>query len=84
VIVVTLVRAGSVRHRKPLVLGGHERSRPVYQNRRSHSIHRYDLGRRSSVAPGSSPSSGTHGRPYLPTRTGRAAERAPEAYFLTR
>jgi hypothetical protein len=29
VIVVTLVRAGSVRHRKPLVLGGHERSRPA-------------------------------------------------------
>jgi hypothetical protein len=34
VIVVTLVRAGSVRHRKPLVLGGHERSRPANQNRR--------------------------------------------------
>jgi hypothetical protein len=28
VIVVALVRAGSVRHRKPLVLGGHQRSRP--------------------------------------------------------
>jgi hypothetical protein len=36
-IVVALVRAGSVRHRKPLVLGGHERSRPANQNRRSHA-----------------------------------------------
>jgi hypothetical protein len=56
VIAVTLVRAESVRHRKPLVLGGHERSRPANQNRRSHAIHRHDLGRRSSVAPGSNPS----------------------------
>jgi hypothetical protein len=38
-----------VQHRKPLVLGGHERSRPANQNRRSHSIHRNDLRRRNSM-----------------------------------
>ena len=62
VIVVALVRAGSVQHRKPLVIGGHERSRPANQNRRSHSIHRNDLRRQNSMGPGSSPSSGTPNR----------------------
>jgi hypothetical protein len=32
---VTLVRAGSVRHREPLVLGGHQRSRLASKHRRS-------------------------------------------------
>jgi hypothetical protein len=40
---VTRVRAGSARHREPLVLGGHQRSRPASENRRSLGIHRYDL-----------------------------------------
>jgi hypothetical protein len=53
---VTPVRTGSVRHRKPLVLCGHERSRPASQNRRSQSAHRYDLGRRGGLASGSNPS----------------------------
>jgi hypothetical protein len=53
---VTLVRTGSVRHRKPLVLCGHERSRRASQNRRSQSAHRYDLGRRGGLASGSNPS----------------------------
>jgi hypothetical protein len=74
VIVVALVRTGSVRHREPLVLGGHERSRPAYKNRRSHSIHRYDLGRRSSMGPGSSPSSGTR---YYPPADGPAMDGGP-------
>jgi Transposase domain (DUF772) len=56
---VALVLAGSVRHRKPLVLGGHKRSRSASQNRRSYSIHRSDLGRPSSMGPSSNPTSGT-------------------------
>jgi hypothetical protein len=67
VIVVALVRAGSVQHRKPLVIGGHERSRPANQNRRSHCIHRNDLRRQNSMGPGSSPSSsGRDQRPHPP------------------
>ena len=54
---MALVRAGSARHREPLVIGGRERSRPANQNRRSHGIHRHDLGRRSSLALGSDPTS---------------------------
>src|SRR5829696_3313025 len=49
------VRAGSARHREPLVLGGHQRSRSASKNRRSQCIHRHDLGRRSSPALGSNP-----------------------------
>ena len=45
----TSVRAGSVRHREPLVVGGHERSRPVSKNPRSRIIHRYHLGRGAPV-----------------------------------
>jgi hypothetical protein len=33
--VVALVRAGSAQHQKPLVLRGHERSRPACENPRS-------------------------------------------------
>jgi hypothetical protein len=54
---VALVRAGSVGRRKPLVLGGHERSRRAHKNRRSRGIHRYDLGRRNRTALGSNPTS---------------------------
>jgi hypothetical protein len=54
---VVLVRIGSARHREPLVLGGHERSASANQRRRSEAIHRYDLGRRSSPALGSNPTS---------------------------
>ena len=54
-----LVRAGSVRHGKPLVLGGHERSVSANENRSSHGLHRPDLRRQNSLVPGSSPSSGT-------------------------
>ena len=39
----TLVRAGSAQHRKPLVLGGHERSRSASENRRSRGRHRSNL-----------------------------------------
>jgi hypothetical protein len=39
-IVVTLVRAGSARHREPLDLGGHQRSQRTPKNRRSCGIHR--------------------------------------------
>jgi hypothetical protein len=42
---VALVRAGSVRHQEPLVLGGHERSPSANQHRRSETVHRLDLGR---------------------------------------
>ena len=52
---VALVRAGSVEHRKPLVLDGHERSVAANENRRSHGIHRSDLGRQYSLALGSNP-----------------------------
>ena len=48
-------RAGSVRHREPLVLGGHDRSRPANESRRSHSIYRRDLGSGTSTGPGPSP-----------------------------
>jgi hypothetical protein len=47
------------------------------QNRRSHAIHRHDLGRRSSVAPGSSPSSGTHVPGHLPAPSRRATTSGP-------
>jgi hypothetical protein len=65
----SMVRAGSARHREPLVLGGHERSPSANQNRRSHGIHRHDLGRQSSMGPGSSPPSDTP--PEQPTRINR-------------
>jgi hypothetical protein len=66
----TLVRAGSARHQKPLVLGGHERSRSGSRDRRSQAVHRDDLGRRSSMAPGSTPRRPTAavGLRPLPTR----------------
>jgi hypothetical protein len=51
----SLVRTGSARHREPLVLGGHERSASANEHRRSESIHRSNLGRRSSPALGSNP-----------------------------
>jgi hypothetical protein len=51
------VRAGSARHPEPLVLGGHQRSRSASKNRRSQGVHRHDLGRRSSPALGSNPTS---------------------------
>jgi hypothetical protein len=50
-----LVRAGSARHRKPLVYAGRQRSRPAYKNRRSHGLHRSGLGLPSSMGPGSNP-----------------------------
>jgi hypothetical protein len=53
---VALVGAGSVRHRKPLVRSGHERSCPANQNRRSHGLHRFDLVRENGLVPGSNPS----------------------------
>jgi hypothetical protein len=52
---VVLVRAGSARHREPLVLGGHERSVSACEDRRSQTIHRHDLGRQSIIALGSNP-----------------------------
>jgi hypothetical protein len=61
---VALVRAGSVRHREPLVLGGHERSRPLEENRRSAHLHGQVLGKRSRPRAGSSPSSGTARKPH--------------------
>jgi len=63
-IVVALVRAGSARHRKPLVLAGHQRSRPAHNNRRSHGLHRSRLGLPTSTGPGSSLS------PRLPRASG--------------
>jgi hypothetical protein len=57
VVVVALVRARSVRRREPLVLGGHERSPSEYENSRSRGLHRYDLGRRNRMGPGSNPTS---------------------------
>src|SRR4030095_17272465 len=50
-------RAGSARHQEPLVLGGHERSRSASWNSRSQALPRYDLGRRTSLTPGSNPTS---------------------------
>jgi hypothetical protein len=55
--VVALVRAGSARHQKPLVVGGHERSRPACHNPRSQHIHSQDQGGRGIEAPGSNPTS---------------------------
>jgi hypothetical protein len=52
-----LVRAGSARHKEPLVLGGHERSLSANENRRSEAVHRHYLGRRSSPELGSNPTS---------------------------
>jgi hypothetical protein len=52
---VMLVRAGSARHREPLVLTGHERSASANLHRRSKAAHRHNLGRRSSPALGSNP-----------------------------
>jgi hypothetical protein len=45
---------------RPLVLGGHERSRPVCENHRPHGIHASDLGQRNKAGPGSNPTSSTH------------------------
>jgi hypothetical protein len=53
---VALVCAGSARHQEPLVLGGHERSRPARRDRRSQAVHRYNLRRRSSMGQGLNPS----------------------------
>jgi hypothetical protein len=53
-------RAGphwSARHRKPLVLNGHQRSTSVWQNRRSDAYRRSNLGRRRKPALGSNPTS---------------------------
>jgi hypothetical protein len=50
-----LVRAGSARHRKPLILAGRQRSRPAYKNRRSHGLHRCGLGSSNRMGPGSNP-----------------------------
>jgi hypothetical protein len=55
VIVAVLVRAGSARHREPLVLAGRQRSRPAYKNRRSHGMHRSGLGRPSTHEAGFEP-----------------------------
>jgi hypothetical protein len=73
------VRAGSARHREPLVLGGHQRSRPAYNNGRSLGIHRYDLGRRSSIGQGSNPSPNTAPGPEseAPGYPGSAMHRRP-------
>jgi hypothetical protein len=72
VMVVALVRAGSARHRKPLVHAGHQRSRPAYKNRRSHGLHRSGLGLPSSRGPGSNPSASA-------TRTGHLRLQHPSA-----
>jgi hypothetical protein len=50
------VRAGSARHREPLVINGHQRSRPAYRNRRSQGTPAPNLGERNSETAGSSPS----------------------------
>jgi hypothetical protein len=64
-----LGRAGSARHREPLVLDGHERARSAYEGRRSQHIHASDLGRESSSGPGSSPHPAAASPPgSLPTR----------------
>jgi hypothetical protein len=55
VIVAALVRAGSARHREPLVLAGRQRSRPAYKNRRLHGMHRSGLGRPSTHEAGFEP-----------------------------
>jgi hypothetical protein len=55
VIVVALVRAGSAQHQKPLVLGGHERSRPACENPRSQHIHSQDQERRGIEGAGFEP-----------------------------
>jgi hypothetical protein len=70
-IVVALVRAGSARHRKPLVLAGRQRSRPAHNNRRSHGLHRSRLGLPSSTGPGSSPSPQRLPRASGPCQRGR-------------
>jgi hypothetical protein len=49
------VRAGSARHREPLVSHGHDRSRPAHRNRRSQGIHRSDLAGQNSLVPGFEP-----------------------------
>ena len=59
---VVLVRAGSVPHREPAGVGGHERSRRVWTNRRSAALQRLDLESTNRVAQSSS----------LPTRLRRA------------
>ena len=69
----TLVRAGSARHQEPLVLGGHERSRPASSDRRSQAVRPYDLGRPSSAGQGSNRS-----RRAQPERVGEVMSvRAP-------
>jgi hypothetical protein len=69
-IVVALVRAGSARHRTPLVLAGHQWARPAHKNRRSHGLRRSRLGRPSSSGPGSSPHPGCCGPPALANKAG--------------
>jgi hypothetical protein len=54
-IVVTLVRAGSARHREPLDLGGHQRSQRTPKNRRSCGIHRTTSDGEAARTRGSSP-----------------------------
>src|SRR6266545_2999565 len=54
---VTLVRAGSVHLRKPLVLGGHERSCLVKEIRWSPGLHTPDLGWHRGARAGSNPTS---------------------------
>jgi hypothetical protein len=49
-----LVRPGSVSHQSCRDQSGHERSGRAGRNRRSPAIHDHDLGRRSSMGPGSS------------------------------
>jgi ketosteroid isomerase-like protein len=69
------VRAGSARHQEPLVPCGHERSPSVSRDRRSRAVHRYDLGRRSIMGPGSnlSASATNGGRPIATLVTGPPA-----------
>jgi hypothetical protein len=55
--VVVLVRTGSARHRKPLVVAGHERSRWARRNRRPEHHRGQDHGRWSTDSAGSNPSS---------------------------
>jgi hypothetical protein len=52
---MALVCAGPARHREPHVLDRRERSRSTYMNHRSSRVHGHDLGQRSSLGTGSSP-----------------------------
>ena len=51
-----LVRAGSAWHQKPQVPNGHERSPSANEHRRSRAVHHSNLGVRSTIGQGSSPS----------------------------